>query len=287
VDVLPGLKAEASTPPDGSAVAPAGPRPFLPALNGGVPRAFLMEQKKQEFDRGKVRRRTLEWIRTTSTMGYLRTRIEALKGDTSPEAHVRRERYEQRLRELSAIQKRLPASDPLDPNYRRLFYVRYADDYLIGIIGNKQEAEILFKEVKIFLNNSLKLEISEEKSGIHHAKEGTTFLGYVVQNYTSEYMLKVRSPVYTRVGAAVRRNMKEKLQLRIPQHKMSEFCQRKGYGDYATLQPSRNPIWLQMDNDEILRGYNAEMRGIANYYGLATGAKQGLNKLMYLAARLL
>jgi hypothetical protein len=42
VDVLPGLKAEASTPPDGSAVAPAGPHPFLPALNGGVPRAFLM-----------------------------------------------------------------------------------------------------------------------------------------------------------------------------------------------------------------------------------------------------
>src|SRR5215470_18050642 len=42
VDVLPGLKAGASTPPDGSAVAPAGPRPFLPALNGGVPRAFLM-----------------------------------------------------------------------------------------------------------------------------------------------------------------------------------------------------------------------------------------------------
>src|SRR5712691_8144663 len=43
VDVLPGLKAGASTPPDGSAVAPVGPRPFLPALNGGVPRAFLME----------------------------------------------------------------------------------------------------------------------------------------------------------------------------------------------------------------------------------------------------
>ena len=42
VDVLPGLKAGASTPPDGSAVAPAGPRPFLPALNGGAPRAFLV-----------------------------------------------------------------------------------------------------------------------------------------------------------------------------------------------------------------------------------------------------
>src|SRR5215467_13468054 len=48
VDVLPGLKAGASTPPDGSAVAPAGPRPFLPALNGGVPRAFLMGEASCE-----------------------------------------------------------------------------------------------------------------------------------------------------------------------------------------------------------------------------------------------
>src|SRR2546428_11334396 len=49
------------------------------------------------------------------------------------------------------------------------------------------------------------------------------------------------------------------------------------------LQPSRNPKWLQVDDEEILLGYNAEMRGIANYYALASGAKQGLNKLMYLA----
>jgi len=96
-----------------------------------------------------------------------------------------------KIRELAKKQKSLPASDPLDPNFRRLFYVRYADDYLIGIIGNKKEAESLFKEVKTFLNTRLNLEISEEKSGIHHAKEGTSFLGYVVQNYTSEHIITV------------------------------------------------------------------------------------------------
>jgi len=243
----------------------------------------FMEQKKQEFDQGKVRRRTPEWIRTTSTIGYLQGRIEALKGNPRPEAQVRRERHEQRIRELSAIQKRLPASDPLDPTYRRLLYVRYADDYLIGLIGNKHEAATLFTEVKTFLNNTLKLEISEEKSGTHHAKEGTAFLGYVVQTYTNERVIKVRTTGYTRVGAAARRSIRERLQLRVPQKKMSEFCQRKGYGDYATLRPSHVPIWLQLDDEEILLAYNAEMRGIANYYALATGAKQGLHKLMFLA----
>ena len=243
----------------------------------------FMEKKKQEFDRGKERRRPTEYRNTTFYLQYYRKRIDKLKGDLDPETHTQIQRYEQKIRELSKKQKSLPASDPLDPNFRRLFYVRYADDYLIGIIGNKKEAESLFKEVKTFLNNRLKLEISEEKSGIHHAKEGTSFLGYVVQNYTSEHITTVHSPVYTRVGAATRRNMRERLQLRVPQRRLSEFCQRKGYGNYETLRPSHKPIWLQMDDEEILLGYNAEMRGIANYYALASGVKKGLQKLMYLA----
>ena len=137
----------------------------------------FMEQKKQEFDQGKARHQTTAWLNTTFSLWYYRKRIDALTGDTNPAARTKQERYEQKIRELSEKQKRLPASDPLDPNYRRLFYVRYADDDLIGVIGNKQEAETLFKEIKTFLNTSLKLAISEEKSGIHHAKEGTFFLG--------------------------------------------------------------------------------------------------------------
>jgi hypothetical protein len=137
--------------------------------------------------------------------------------------------------------------------------------------------------VQTFLNASLTLDVSEEKSGIHHAKEGAAFLGYVVQNYTSEKMVKVHSPVYTRVGAATKRTVKERLQLRIPQTKMSEFCQRKGYGNYESFHPSAKPGWVHMDDAEILLAYNAEMRGLANYYALANGAKTGLSKLMYLA----
>jgi group II intron reverse transcriptase/maturase len=241
----------------------------------------FMERKKQEFDQGKARRQTRGWLNTTSYKQHYRKRIEALKGDPAQDQLI--QRYEEKLRELSEKQKSLDASDPLDPDYRRLFYVRYADDYLIGIIDSKQEAETLFREITPFLNTHLKLEISEEKSGIHHAKEGTAFLGYVVQNYTSEKVVKVHSPIYTRVGAATRRTVRERLQLRIPQQKMSEFCQRKGYGNYEEFRPSARPSWVHMDEAEILLAYNAEMRGLANYYGLANEAKTGLQKLMYLA----
>ena len=82
---------------------------------------------------------------------------------------------------------------------------------------------------------------------------------------------------------ATRRTMTERIQLRVPQPTMSEFCQRKGYGNYQTLKPSTRPHWVQMDVTEILLAYNAEMRGIANYYALANGAKKGLDKLIYMA----
>jgi len=64
---------------------------------------------------------------------------------------------------------------------------------------------------------------------------------------------------------------------------MSEFCQRKGYGNYENFHPSARPGWAQMDDAEILLAYNAEMRGLANYYALANAAKTGLSKLVSLA----
>ena len=75
----------------------------------------------------------------------------------------------------------------------------------------------------------------------------------------------------------------ERLHLRIPDFTLREFCQRKGYGNYDTLKPSQKPGWIQMDEEEILLAYNAEMRGIANYYALANNAKRDLHKLMFLA----
>ena len=87
-----------------------------------------MEKKKQEFDHGKRRNSNTEWSNVTFYLKYYRKRIEALQGNDTPETRIQIERYKQKLRELSDRQKRLPASDPLDPDYRRLFYVRYADD---------------------------------------------------------------------------------------------------------------------------------------------------------------
>jgi hypothetical protein len=82
--------------------------------------------------------------------------------------------------------KRTPAGDPLDPGDKRLFYGRYGDAVLLGLSGSQPEAPQVVQEATNCLNTHRTLAISEEKAGMHHAKDGTSFLGYGVQNSTDE-----------------------------------------------------------------------------------------------------
>jgi hypothetical protein len=83
----------------------------------------------------------------------------------------------------------LPARDPLDPDYRRLRYVRYADDWLLGFCGPRVEAEAIKSQLGAFLREELKLDLSETKTLITHARsQAAHFLGYevvVLDNDTS------------------------------------------------------------------------------------------------------
>ena len=73
----------------------------------------------------------------------------------------------------------LPSSDPNDPGYRRLRYIRYADDHLLGFAGPKAEAEEIKQRLAQFLRDDLKLELNHAKTLITHARTGAAkFLGY-------------------------------------------------------------------------------------------------------------
>ena len=65
-----------------------------------------------------------------------------------------------------------------DSNYKRVQYTRYADDFIIGVIGSKADAEAIKKDVKIFLQKALKLEMSDTKTKVTHTGNRARFLGY-------------------------------------------------------------------------------------------------------------
>lgn len=88
------------------------------------------------------------------------------------------------VKEIKRLRKELKSTssvDNFDSSFRRVHYVRYADDFLVGTISSKAYAEQLKQEIKQFLEDELHLRLSEEKTLITHAKnEKAHFLGYLI-----------------------------------------------------------------------------------------------------------
>jgi reverse transcriptase-like protein len=96
-------------------------------------------------------------------------------------ARAKRRGDRKALHTLRKQPRTLPSQHPQDPNYRRLRYVRYADDWALGFSGPRTEAEEIKREIRDFLQETLRLELSEEKTLITHARTGAAkFLGYEI-----------------------------------------------------------------------------------------------------------
>jgi RNA-directed DNA polymerase len=180
---------------------------------------------------------------------------------------------------VGAERRNVPATDSFDPEYRRLRYCRYADDFVIGVIGSKADARQIMDDVRVFLATHLKLTVSEQKSSLNHASDGARFLGYDIctrsnpQNQRADFGGR----------RTTRRGSKDRLQLHVPREKVVDFVQGKGWGNYDASKPARRTAMLYASDVEIAVAFNAELRGFANYYALANDVKRKLNKAEYLA----
>lgn len=163
----------------------------------------------------------------------------------------------QRLRKQA---QQLPSQDPHDPHYRRLRYCRYADDFLLGFVGPKSEAEEIKQQIAAFLHETLHLELSKTKTLITHAKSGAArFLGYDLTTIQDN-----RKRTNTTRGTKCR-SINGRVGLRLPREVLQEKCQR-----YRKNKKVIHRAELLCESDyTIVARYQQEFRGIANYYRLA------------------
>jgi hypothetical protein len=169
-------------------------------------------------------------------------------------------------RSLRKQLRSLPSKDIHDPGYRRLRYCRYADDHLLGFAGPKSEAEEIKRRLWQFLRDELKLELSEEKTLITHARTSAArFLGYEI---TVQHNDKAVTSGQRSSNATVR--------LRVPVEVIKAKCapyMQRG-------KPARRTRMMNMDDYIIVSVYGAEYRGIAQYYLLANDVYR-LNRLSW------
>ena len=174
------------------------------------------------------------------------------------------ERYKQgRSKEAQELRKQfqqMPSQDPNDPNFRRLRYCRYADDFLLGFVGPKAEAEEIKQQIKTFLLDELHLQLSEAKTLITHARsEAAHFLGYEI---TTLHKDTKRS---TTKDGRKRRSINGQIGLRVPREVLMSKCKRYQRGGKAIHRTE-----LVNESDfTIMTIYQSAFRGLANYYRLA------------------
>ena len=254
--------------PQGGIVSPILANIYLDKLDK------YMKEFQDKFDKGEHRKRNEQTQILWNERRRILAKLEVVK-DEAEKAELIRQYKANRKESVN-----YPSGDEMDVNYKRLKYVRYADDFLIGIIGSKQDAMTIKEDVKNFLNEKLFLELSDEKTLITHTEDSAKFLGYEIS---------VRKSNTTRRSAngALRRAYNKRVRLMI-----GEDTVKKKLLEHRTLEikihngkeqwkPKSRASLVSNDDLEILDKYNKEIRGLYNYFSLANNCNV-LSKFSYI-----
>lgn len=174
-------------------------------------------------------------------------------------------------KQLRRQMQQLPSLDPTDSDYRRLRYIRYADDMLLGFSGPRNEAEEIKSEIGAFLRDQLRLELSETKTLITHARTGAArFLGYEIEVLNNDRKLDQRG----------HRCINGQIGLKVPTDVVKAKCDR--YLQHG--KPIHRPELIHDSVFSIVAQYQQMYRGIVEYYRLAFNLHR-INRLKWLMER--
>jgi hypothetical protein len=230
--------------PQGSIVSPILTNIFLHNFD-----KFVMNELAPEFNLGLKRKQPVEYTRAVASCQYFYNKYKRT-GDPNDLAKAKASRK---------IMQSQPSVDPHDPDFRRLYFVRYADDWLIGFAGPRKEAEEI-KQRCAAKFTQLKLRLNQDKTTITPASEGCTFLGTRIhiprnaERFKKGVKVKARANLGPRLNAPLERVIKKLSQ--------GGYCDSLG-------KPLPRFAWYAADKDEIVGNYTSVLRGLLNYYSFA------------------
>lgn len=220
-----------------------------------------------KFRKGDRRSINPEYWRLNNKKNWLKQKVQK-----TPDEQMRKS-YLYEIAQLSKQMLSTPHKDAMDADFRRMQYVRYADDFLISVIGNKAECEAIKADITQFMREQLKLELSDEKTLITHAQDKAKFLGYEIFIRKSDAVKRNKDGVLKRDfnGAVVLTLNSAVIQKKLTEYNALEVRNIDGK-DIWWSKPRR--YMTPMKPEDILAQYNAEIRGLYNYYSLAANVSK-------------
>ena len=245
--------------PQGGIISPILANIYLDKLDKYI------KEYTAKFDKGKKRK----FSRESMDFGNARKRIvRRLK-------FVKDERQRTKLiLELKAIEQgraKYPNGEEMDADYRRMKYARYADDFLIGVIGSKQDCIQIKEDIKQFMADKLKLELSDEKTLITNARKHAKFLGYDVFVRKSKDTRRDKNGHLTRSldHKIVLYVTTETMRKKLLEYDAVKITKQNGK---EVWKPKSRSYMRCLDDLEIISQYNSEIMGFYNYYSIANNS---------------
>jgi hypothetical protein len=224
-----------------------------------------MEEYIKEFDKGKRRLRNPE---ARVPEGWKMSVIKNLKKETY---EAKRPVLQKEIREIEKKRVLIPYGVEMDNSYKRLKYVRYADDILIGVTDSKDDSINIKEDIKVFLENKLKLELSEEKTLITHGTKPAKFLGFDVYVRNTNLPERDSSRKLKRVYGkkVVLKITTETMKKKLPAYDAPKLNIING----KEIWKAKPRVYLTNNDDlEISDKFNSENRGFYNYYSIANNS---------------
>ena len=242
--------------PQGGIVSPILANIYLDKLDKYV------KEYIRHFDMGTKRRPGKESNDLANERKRTVRKLKKIKDGTEKAALVAR------LKAIEQERAAFPSGDEMDGSYRRLKYIRYADDFILGVIGSKEDALRIKEDIKSFLSESLALELSEEKTLITHTNKSAKFLGYEITVTRDNHQRRdVRGRLRRTYGKRVRLNVSmATLRDKLLEYGAMEIKLRNGK---EVWKPKCRSGLIFNDDLEILDRYNRETVGFCNYYLIA------------------
>nr|YP_010180068.1 hypothetical protein LI423_mgp20 [Saprochaete ingens]QUX32936.1 hypothetical protein [Saprochaete ingens] len=180
------------------------------------------------------------------------------------------------MRNLKLLLSKTPSVYHLDSNYKRMTYIRYADDFLMLMMGNINDAKKIKLDIKEYLKTHCGSELNEEKTLMTNMKKKFYFLG--------AEMVKPRH-----TGFSVKRgnqNMRivPRMFIKAPIDKLinklleNGFMRRNKSGNYFPL--SKGGL-TNLDHYSMMSYYSSKMMGTMNYYSFASNYNRTRRMIWY------
>jgi len=242
--------------PQGSGMSPILANIYMTELD------TFMEEYKSRFDSEPFKRNaSKEYEKTARRYRKAKARLDS--GDPTRD-DIREFKEAQKLK-LST-----PYADVLDEHFKKIQYNRYADDFIVGVIGSKQDALQIKEDIRRFLAERLKLTLSDEKTKVTHSSEKVRYLGYDMAVCRSKATKRDKN-------GALKRPWYGKVFLYVPHVKWENKLHEYKAMEVKWAESRGRDFWRPMPRKELMNKtdieivsqINSEIRGIYNFYRLA------------------